>query len=225
MQNIINFSLTTILHFIIWLIFSMRGLHVKRKPKYAKEFAIVALLCLPLNINGNVFTVLGNASSSNNIYSIFSLYQKADQDAFSLLGGIYQEAGYDATTFLGFEVYQKAGHDNVLVIGLSGYQKAENKNLLGIGISVFQNSKKESGSIMGLIGYQKSNDIALALCCFVGKQDSGQQSGLAMGLIGYQNSKKYSSTVFSMALYQRAGGKDSAFAMWSSIKDEDKSEK
>lgn len=79
MNNIELFVATTAVYFIIWKLSQIFSLDpdVISLQRIFRELAIIALLCLPLNINGNVFTVLGNAESPKNAYSVFSLYQKA----------------------------------------------------------------------------------------------------------------------------------------------------
>ncbi len=221
MENLLLFVSTTVVYFTVWLALS----HFKETKKLAKDLAIIALLCLPLNINGNVFTVIGNASSSKSVYSVFSLYQRADKDAGNLLGGLYQKAGHDAVVLFGFQGYQEAGNDSVLGFGLSGYQKAGNESGTLAGISGFQNAKKNTIVILGLAGYQKAGNIASMLCCFAGKQNGNNGSGLAIGLVGYQNSEKNSTTGIGMAIYQRVQKEDRAFAVWSTIKNKNESEK
>src|SRR3989338_5773337 len=73
-------------------------------------FAIAALLTMPVNINGNVFTVLGSAKGKN-VYSLFSIGQKADENAVALFGSLYQNAGKEAITGIGIAGYQNAGKE------------------------------------------------------------------------------------------------------------------
>ncbi len=102
MENLALFVLTTILYYAIWSTLINNANTATDFKEESKSLAVIALLCLPLNINGNVFTVFGNASSSKNIYSVFSIYEKAEVDAFSVFGGLQQKAGHDAAVIIGF---------------------------------------------------------------------------------------------------------------------------
>ncbi len=54
---------------------------------------MATFIALPINIGGNVFTIAGNAVAEKNVYSIFSVYQKAGQNAVTLIGlAPYQRA-------------------------------------------------------------------------------------------------------------------------------------
>lgn len=103
--------------------------------RYCKQVALVALLALPINIGGNVFTVAGNATAEKDIYSIFSFYQKAGRDAFTVFGFLYQQAERDAFTFLGL-TYQQARRDANFGFGLA-VQMAERNAGVGI-IALYQ---------------------------------------------------------------------------------------
>lgn len=105
---------------------------------YTKRVGLVALLCAPFTIMGNVVTVLGNTESSKNIISLCSIYQKSGGNATALLFSGYQSAGKNAVTGIFslaqsanvdaisglFALYQSAGRDAGIGIGFSGYQKA-----------------------------------------------------------------------------------------------------
>lgn len=213
------FAITTTVYFAAWVAL-FRTPEQSSFAGNAKELVVVALLCLPLNINGNVFTILGNAKSSKDIYSAFSLYQNAKIDAVSIFGTVFQKADRDAFVIIGIAGYQEAGHDAFLGGGLSGYQKGGNDVGAFFGISAFQKSSGDIVNLIGLVGYQEAGKVAATLCCFAGVQNSGNESAIPLGLIVYQNSEKRSETHLSMALYQRAGTQDGAFAVWSQLEDQ-----
>src|SRR3989344_8892914 len=105
MENILIFLCTVMLYGGAFCVFAPLG----RPKKWAFSIALISLLSLPININGNVFTVIGNAKSEKSVYSVFSLYQHAGEDAvtiFSLAG--YQKTGRNALTFVGVSVGQTA---------------------------------------------------------------------------------------------------------------------
>ena len=138
------FVLTTLTYFAIWCrLEKSRGL-----AGYAKKACLTALLCIPFNINGNIWTVLGNAESEKSIYSLCSLYQKAKNEAVTLIGlAGYQSAGQDARTDIGLAGYQSAGRDAIIIAGLSGYQSAGNyaRNLFGL--AIYQKAGENSRSL------------------------------------------------------------------------------
>lgn len=125
-----------------------------RWKRFAKQVAIIALLVLPLNINGNIITIAGNAIAEKNIFSFFSLYQKAGHDAFAIFSIIYQEAERDTVTMFGL-TYQKAGRDTVTGVGLAGYQKAVRDTNIGIGLAGYQSAEREATSIIAIALYQR----------------------------------------------------------------------
>jgi len=220
--NILLFLVSTIVYFTLWCI-------VTNKPQKSirqrlKELAIVALLCLPLNINGSVFTVLGNIESSKNVFSLFSVYQRAENDAHSLFGSIVQEAGHDASVLVGLTGYQKAGNEASILVGVAGYQEAKNISGVLLGVSGVQESGR-AYHIVGLVGYQKATDLSGVLCCFAGIQHGNNSAGLLLGLVIYQASQKESATYLSMALYQKVREQDRSFAIWSQLKIKEQKEK
>lgn len=119
-ENISFWVGSVILYSFVWFLWDSAPPFL---GKWLKRTALIALLCLPININGNVFTVMGNATSEKSVYALFSIYQKAGQNAF---------------TFFGLSGYQNAGQNAAIVVGLSGYQKAGNKARTIIGVALYQ---------------------------------------------------------------------------------------
>ena len=133
MENILLFAITVGIYSFIWFLFT----DPVGWKKQVRRMALVALLVLPINIGGNVFTFAGNATAEKSIYSIFSLYQKAEQNATTIIGLAYQKTGQNAVTFAGL-AYQQAGQDAVTIVGLAGYQKAERETKVPIAIAIYQ---------------------------------------------------------------------------------------
>ena len=124
MENLMWFAATVSVYSVVWCWIQMP----KKLVGYAQRAGLLALLCAPVNINGNVFTMLGNAVSEKNVFSVCSLYQKAGQNAVTFFGlSGYQSAGQDAVTFFGLSGYQSAGQDAMTGIGLAIYQRAGEK--------------------------------------------------------------------------------------------------
>ena len=148
MENILLFAITVGIYSFIWFLFT----DPVGWKKQVRRMALVALLVLPINIGGDVFTFAGNAIAEKSIYSIFSLYQKAEQNATTIIGLAYQKTGQNAVTFAGLAyqqagrdavtaaglTYQKAGQDAVTIVGLAGYQKAERETKVPIAIAIYQ---------------------------------------------------------------------------------------
>ena len=96
MENIWLFLGTVAVYFGIWRLFD--------KPngisQYLTRIGLIMALSVPLNINGNVFTVIGNAVSEKSVYAIASLYQHAGNDALTWIGITgYQRAGEKSRAF------------------------------------------------------------------------------------------------------------------------------
>lgn len=152
MENIILFAVSVLLYSALWFWFS--------RPKFgaecAKRITLIAVLCIPFNINGNVITVIGNATAERSIFSFFSLYQKAGNNAVTGVGlTAYQQAGRHAITVLGLAAYQQAGRDTVTAVGLVGYQRAGNDAAIGIGLAGYQRADNKAIVRAGLVFYQK----------------------------------------------------------------------
>lgn len=222
MTNIILFAVTTGAYaFILFAfldLFTSVDLRAKPFGYFAKRLALVALLCLPLNINGNVFTMLGNAQSDKNTLSLFSVYQKAERDTVSLFGSIAQFAGNNAIVAIGIAGWQEANNEAIIGFGLNGYQKS-NKDAGGfVLISGYQESKEGTTiNVIGATGYQKASKSAGVLCCLVGRQDAGE-AGIIIGLAGYQNATRLADTYASAALLQKVGTQERSFAIWSQLR-------
>ncbi|MDA2922309.1 hypothetical protein MYX07_03525 [Patescibacteria group bacterium AH-259-L07] len=137
MGNIALFVITVPIYLGIWYWISW----LRDRPlrsKHVQRIALLALLCLPFNFNGTVFTVIGNITGKNT-YSVASLYQNAGNVAFTFFGlSGYQNAGRDAWIAAGLSGYQNAGRDAWTLVGLSGYQNAGNDAATLIGIGFYQ---------------------------------------------------------------------------------------
>lgn len=152
--------------------------------KHAGYLGIIVLLALPVNINGYVFSIAGNAVGERGVYSLASFYQKSGGDAFSVLGFGYQEATKDALVIAGISIYQKA--ETVWFgFGISGYQEATEE----------EEGKDGAGVLFGISAYQKSSSIAW----------------VAVGISGYQEATAGVVTLLGVTVYQKAGEKTRAF--------------
>lgn len=142
---------------------------------FGRRIFIMTLLCMPINIGGSIFTVLGNAQSEKNIYAILSLYQNAKEDAVSLvnLGG-YQKAGGVAMTLLGASSYQE-GQQTLLFAGFAGYQKAKSLAITMFGVALCQTSERSAIMGFGVAGYQYGTKISGAPVAFVFSQKTGEE--------------------------------------------------
>jgi hypothetical protein len=146
MKNVLLWIGTTVFYFA--LLCAVGGPMVS--SHLGLTLLIVALLCAPFNINGNIFTILGNAESEKNIFSIFSLYQRADRGAYNILGlSLYQRAGRDAYSSFGLSLYQRADEDAVNFLGLSIYQRA-GRDAYSIGLSLYQ---RADGDAYGFLSF------------------------------------------------------------------------
>jgi len=222
MTNLALFLLTTVYYSCLYILWCT----VCKKPigglkKCAKKLALVALLCAPFNIGGNVFTVIGNAEGKS-VYSVFSLYQKAEVTAFAVVGwyqesklnafavtGItFQKAGGDAITGIGLALYQKTGYDAVTFVGISVYQKADGDYsiaMTGAGLVLYQKPSYNAITGLGLVLYQKPGHNAITGIGLVLYQKPGHNAVTGIGLSVCQKAGNFAKTGLGIAGYQRAG--------------------
>lgn len=177
MFNILLWVSTTSLYSWLWCLWQTP----KSLGEYVWTVAIIAFLSIPFEINGSVWTVLGNARSKQNIFGLLSLYQVAEYSAFSILGSVYQKAGVDAATVVGISIYQKAGNEattglglaiyqassvSTMLIGLCAYQYAEFSALHYVGIGLCQKSEREVCNCCGFSVYQQVKGASRAFGAF-----------------------------------------------------------
>ncbi|MBI2057466.1 MAG: hypothetical protein HYT63_00560 [Candidatus Yanofskybacteria bacterium] len=181
MDNISLFLISILFYFVVSEIFIDCRVLVYNEineidlVKILKKLGIIILLCLPVNINGNVFTIMGNAIAEKSVYSVLSFYQKAtDGVVFSFFGlGNVQFAKEDTFVFLGLPSYQKAGNAAFVFAGFPLYQEA-NEIFVAFGGAAIQKSKEFSAVFLGIVGYQNSGkkaETALAMALYQKVQD------------------------------------------------------
>ena len=222
MTNMVLFEVTVIFYFLVWTVSTSLGPRViKPLRQEFKGLAVIALLCLPLSINGNVFTVLGNAKSDKSIFSLFSIYQKAERDAVSVFGSLAQFAGNDAGVLVGIVGWQEAGNNAILGIGLAGYQKAEKSSAsMGVGLAGRQKAGIDAVLVLGGVGFQESRRDAATLMGINGYQ-TGDRAAVGFILIsGYQESKEGKvENVIGITGYQKAGNRASVGCCLAGLQD------
>lgn len=130
--------------------------------EYVAIIGTLMLLCAPFNIDGNVWTVLGNAESEGSIFSFFSLYQRAKQDAVTIFGLSYQKAGRSADTGIGASV-QNAGEAAGIVIGVGVYQKSTKEAGVLLGVALLQDAGDEASMLIGVAFWQNAGQTAVAV--------------------------------------------------------------
>lgn len=82
MENLLLWAIFVCLYLVVY-----EAYFVKKRNKMLRNAVVIALLALPLNINGNVFTIIGNITDPRgikNMYSIFSLVQTAENNTYSV---------------------------------------------------------------------------------------------------------------------------------------------
>jgi len=154
MGNTLLFIATVVIYSWVWFMTTEPSQGVFR-AKTIKCVALVALLALPVNINGNVFTIAGNVTAEKSVYSVFSLYQKAEYTAVTVFGlAGYQKAGGIVVTGLGLAGYQEAGY-TLTVFGLAGYQRAWNRAEAGVAVVFYQRVGKKTRTFGALSALSK----------------------------------------------------------------------
>ena len=163
MENILLFAVTLTLYSLVMGCVIMT-LNKFSWARFIKGTALMALLALPFNIGGNVFTIAGNATAEKSVYSLFSLYQQAGQDAVTGIGLAYQQAKQDAVTIIGL-AYQQAGQNAVTGIGLA-YQQAKQDAVTGIGLAVYQKAERKAYVPLAIALYQRVGEKKRAFGAF-----------------------------------------------------------
>lgn len=158
MENIALWISTVIIYLSVWLEVSRMNNHEwpKSKRSILKILALLAVLCLPINVGGSdIFTIAGNASSSGSVYSIASLYQNAGKDAVSLLGLLTcQKAGRNSVIVLGVSVCQESQNNSTLIMGVSIYQSSAASEVWS-GAALYQTARIKTLTLFGVAIYQK----------------------------------------------------------------------
>ena len=185
MENILLFVLTVFVYSFVYSAVMAAcggfdyGNFWLNNRKVFKLVIIAAMLALPLNIGGNVFTIAGNVIAEKSVYSVFSLYQRPKQDAFNFFSLGYQKTGRDAFNFFGLG-YQKTGRDVFNFFGFGyqrperdvmnlfglGYQKAGRYAEVGIGLAVYQNAEQKTQVYIGMALYQRVGEKTRAFGAF-----------------------------------------------------------
>ncbi len=231
MNNLTIFFANVTLFFLIWF-FVITPEKFQSLAYYIKGLAIVALLCMPLNINGTVITVLGSAQAKN-VISVFSVHQDAEDKAFALVGSGYQRAGKSATTLFGFSVYQMADKTNMLAgasfcqksksgatvwVGFSGHQEAsEGSATTFIGFSGFQKASKDANMFAGVSLCQKAKQSVFLAIGFSVFQKGRTEAGILAGLVLYQEAGTMASSTLAIAVIQKNECKTRYFAAFSPL--------
>jgi len=204
MTNLILFAVTvSVYHIIHTLLHQSQKTGKPQEAKWhLKSVGVLMLLCAPFNFDGTIVTVLGNAESKKSVYSVSSLYQKAEYNAFNLISLLgYQHAGNKALNVVGISAYQHAENLAINFITLSGYQNAvatainfagvsayqNSEGTVGtfIGISVYQNARRRAEAVLALVFYQKveNKDITLTrtfgVWSFLGDESAEKEPALA----------------------------------------------
>jgi len=164
MENLWLYLGSVVVYFLVWLLIVFYNFCYDRKvspfvfAKWRKTLGIIALLCIPFNFGGYVFTVMGNAVGEKAVYSIFSVYQNSPNGNTVAVFGlpIIQKAENGAFVLVGI-ANQKSGNDAAVFAGIAN-QKSGNDAAVFAGISVMQVSKTRARTVLGIALYQRVRD-------------------------------------------------------------------
>ncbi len=216
MKNILLWIATTIAYFL--LLCAVGGSTVS--GHLVLTLTVVALLCAPFNINGNIFTVLGNAESEKNNFSLVSIYQKAGKSAFALTN-LFQEAGKNAWIITGLCISQKASQEANFGIGvitvqaagteartcfaLALIQTAEQGNAVELfGLTLLQCATKDAIILFGMAGVQIACKDAAVVLGMVIMQQANNNAGVDLGVAIVQIADNEAGVCLGVAAYQVA---------------------
>ncbi|MEK7178723.1 MAG: hypothetical protein AAB727_00515 [Patescibacteria group bacterium] len=174
MENLWIFAATVSVYFFALLVLHRAKYNAPMTSRQAlKRLGILLLVCVPLNTNGYVFTIAGNAVGEKGVCSLFSLYQKTSGTAFTV-----------ATPF----VWQE-GESTAVVAGIAGNQKAGRNAFLFVGIAANQTAGKEAGVVFGIAGNQKSGGSAGVMVGIAGNQEAEKEAFTILGIAVHQKVK------------------------------------
>ena len=207
MENIGLFFVSVIGYLTIWEVWVMyidfKNKNLKKDLNFKAFFGkifILAILCAPFNVNGNVYTIAGNATGKN-VYSIFSVYQEADDTALTVLSIAGYQRANRAIVMAGVVGYQDADDTAAVLIGLADYQKANNDAAVVIGVAGYQDADDTAAVVIGLAGYQKAYNTIVVIGVG-GCQVATNDALVPLGIAGYQWSEHGSGAL--LALYQKS---------------------
>lgn len=177
-----------------------------------KRLGLVALLCLPVNVNGYVFTVLGNAVGEKGVYSVCSVYQESEKGSVVSIVGLtaYQKAKRTALIIGGVVGFQQSDEDVAVVAGIAGFQKTmgpipkENRER-------YPKRSYGAGMLIGVALYQVSEENCTGGLAIVFCQKAEKQATVGVGGSGYQRGDESAATYLGVSFYQRSGKKTRMF--------------
>ncbi|HEY4484444.1 MAG TPA: hypothetical protein VI978_01840 [Candidatus Paceibacterota bacterium] len=160
------------------------------KKTLLKNLVIFVILCLPVNINGYVFTIAGSAVGEKGVYSLLSFYQEVEENglAFNIfsLGGVQVAEKGLALTLLGFPLFQ--------------YGEVVS---LGVGATLCQKSKEFSGVLLGVPITQFSDGLARIVVGATFLQQ-GKKAEILSGLVFWQHGQEDARIGVGAAVVQKA---------------------
>ena len=205
MENLWLYLCSVVVYFLVWLLIVFYNFCYDRKvspfvfAKWRKTLGIIALLCIPFNFGGYVFTVMGNAVGEKAVYSIFSVYQNSPNG--------------NTVAVFGLPIIQKSGNEAVVLVGIAN-QKAENNAAVAVGIAN-QKAENEAFVLVGIANQKSGKDAAVF--AGIANQKAENEAVVLVGISVMQVSKTRARTVLGIALYQRVRDKVRTFAVWSAL--------
>jgi hypothetical protein len=160
-ENLLLWIGSTLLYFVVFVTYMIRKRPTKLPyPRWVwsmKRLGIIALLTLPVNFDGHVVTVFGNAVGEKSVWSVASLYQKGGDVTVSVMA-LYQKAERLTFAFVAPLTYQESGRDALNVVGVPSVQNAGERAILGFGIAGIQKARDAAQAIIGLAIYQQAGE-------------------------------------------------------------------
>lgn len=220
MDNMVFYFLGTGIYWTTYQVFV-----VGNSKKSLRNLAVIALLALPLNVNGNVYTVIGNTIDDrgiNNMYSAFSMIQTTENNtaslislfqksrkgsAFSAVGPLIQVAEKGAISVIPVTAYQGSNNgDAIGGMGVTLYQKSYSGSVLAVGVPLFQVSRNgPSGMLAGLSFMQKAeNDTSGAIAGVSLVQKAKKEVVMGFGVTGLQLTDGPAYHVIGLSINQKS---------------------
>ena len=164
-HNVRNLVLTLVMGFITTTVLIKFGFI---NGHWYLWLMVFALLSYPWSVpSGNIYSLWGGSGDAD-VYSLFGVYQNAGKDAFSLLGFLlYQRASEFAGQGIGVVVCQRSEQTLSQVIGIAVYQKARYDAVQFMGLIGYQDCGELSEQMLGISIYRQSESQPVPTCDWV----------------------------------------------------------
>ena len=181
------------------------------------RFLMIFLISYPYKVkSGRVYSLWGGFSDGD-IRSLLSVFQIAEENAFSLISfNFYQRARKNAVSGIGINFFQRAWENASIVAGISVFQHANEEAKQHVGVNLFQKAGGLATFSFGLVGIQSGNKVEHGIGASLiqlGREKAELEMGVCffqkapwvrhfLGLILFQSFKVKNNSAISIAVFE-----------------------